>query len=187
MAQIYCLLREPEISVLPSRALCEGNTLFYGHVSFAEKVDLNENRKALGNVCWKSSNNNRSWNIIVAFFKSCLSISEENECLILALNLNHRTVFSILQCNRRGLRVIVAGLFLSWGLILPVSFPFGFFTWGVGGGGGGGSYVNIMAPSHWNLFLREIGFPRNKVPMYRKVSQYRNGFPHSSGDWLHLK
>ena len=115
--------------LLSSRALCEGNTLFYGHVSFAEKVDLNENRKALGNVCWKSSNNNRSWNIIVAFFKSCLAISEENECLILALNLNHRTVFSILQCNRRGLRVIVAGLFLSRSLILHVSFPSGFFTW----------------------------------------------------------
>ena len=145
MAHIYWLLRGPEISVLTSRALCEGNTLFYGHVSFAEKVDLNGKKKALGNVCWKSSNNNTSWNISVAFLKSCLSISEENECLILVLDLNHRPVFSILQFNRRGSRVIVAGLFLSRGLILYVSFPSGFFTWERGGGG---PCVNLMAPSH---------------------------------------
>ena len=71
-----------------------------------------------------------------AFLKSCLSMSEENECLILALDLNHRPVFSILQFNRRGSRVIVAGLFLSRGLILYVSFLSGFFTWewGVGVG-----------------------------------------------------
>ena len=81
MAHIYWLLRGPEKSVLLSWALCEGNTLFYGHVSFGEKVDLNENKKALGNVCWKSSNNNTSWNISVAFLESCLSISEANECL----------------------------------------------------------------------------------------------------------
>ena len=37
--------------------------------------------KFLGNVRWKSSYNNTSWNISVAFLESCLSISEENECL----------------------------------------------------------------------------------------------------------
>ena len=36
--------------------------------------------RGLGNVRWKSSNNNTSWNISVAFFESCLSISETNEC-----------------------------------------------------------------------------------------------------------
>ena len=33
------------------------------------------------NVRWKTSNNNTSWNINLAFLESCLSISEANECL----------------------------------------------------------------------------------------------------------
>ena len=45
------------------------------------RVDLNENKKGLGNVRCKSSNNNTSWNIGVAFLESCLSISEANECI----------------------------------------------------------------------------------------------------------
>ena len=44
-------------------------------------VDLNKNKKGLGNVRCKSSNNNTSWNIGVAFLESCLSICEANECL----------------------------------------------------------------------------------------------------------
>ena len=47
----------------------------------SETVDFNEDKKALGNVRWKSSNNNTSCNISVAFLESCLSISEANECL----------------------------------------------------------------------------------------------------------
>ena len=81
MAHVCWLLRGPEKSILLSRALCEGNTLFYGPVSFGGKIDLNENKKGLGNVRCKSSNNNTSWNISVAFLESYLSISEEIECL----------------------------------------------------------------------------------------------------------
>ena len=55
--------------------------LFYGPERFVGKIDLNENRKGLGNVRWKSSNNNTSWNISVAFLESCLSISKASECL----------------------------------------------------------------------------------------------------------
>ena len=54
-------------------------TCKFGRENFL--VDLNENKKGLGNVRWKSSNNNTSWNISVAFLESCLSISEANECL----------------------------------------------------------------------------------------------------------
>ena len=36
-------------------------------------------------VCWKSSNNNTSWNISVAFLESCLSISDANEYLTRAV------------------------------------------------------------------------------------------------------
>ena len=45
------------------------------------KVDLNETKNGLGNVRWKSSNNNTFWNISVAFLESSLAISEANECL----------------------------------------------------------------------------------------------------------
>ena len=44
-------------------------------------VDLGENKRGLGNVHWKSSNNDTSWNISVAFLQSCLSINGANECL----------------------------------------------------------------------------------------------------------
>ena len=38
MAHADWLLRGPEKSVLPSRPLCEGDTLFYGAVSFGGKI-----------------------------------------------------------------------------------------------------------------------------------------------------
>ena len=53
MAHADWLLRGP---YCPPRALCEGNTIFYGPVSFGGKISkliLTEN-KGLGNVRWKS-------------------------------------------------------------------------------------------------------------------------------------
>ena len=69
MAHTDWLLRGPEKSVLPYRALCEGNTLFCRPVSFGGNISKQ--------VRWKSLNNNMSWNISVAFLESCLSISDQ--------------------------------------------------------------------------------------------------------------
>ena len=64
----------------PFRALCEGNTRTCKFSRENFKIDLNENKKGLGNVRWKSSKNNTSFNISIAFLESCLSIRDANEC-----------------------------------------------------------------------------------------------------------
>ena len=61
------------------KAYCPPGRVRFGRENVS--VDSNENKKGLGNVRWKSTNNIRSCNISVAFLESCLSISEANECL----------------------------------------------------------------------------------------------------------
>ena len=84
MAHADWLLRGPSKSALPSPGVVRGQHAFLRTCKFWRenfKIDLNENNKGLGNVRWKSSNNNTSWNISVAFLESCVSISEAIECL----------------------------------------------------------------------------------------------------------